>query len=45
MPVGNTASKRVAIKAGARWEGTLRCRLFLHGKPHDVEMFSFVRAD
>jgi ribosomal-protein-serine acetyltransferase len=40
--VGNHASARVARKAGATLEGTLRARLFLHGVPHDALMFSIV---
>lgn len=39
----NTASLRVAEKAGAVREGVLRCRLLLHGVPHDAVLFSFVR--
>lgn len=40
---GNAASHRVAEKAGATREGTLRSRLLLHGIAHDATMFSFVR--
>lgn len=40
---GNLASIRVAEKAGAIREGTLRSRLLLHGRPHDAALFSFVR--
>jgi RimJ/RimL family protein N-acetyltransferase len=41
---GNAASHRVAEKAGATREGTLRSRLLLHGVAHDATMFSFVRG-
>jgi ribosomal-protein-serine acetyltransferase len=39
----NEASVRVAEKAGARREGTLRSRLLLHGVHHDAALFAFVR--
>ncbi len=39
----NAASHRVARKAGATREGTLRRRLLLDGVAHDATMFSFVR--
>lgn len=39
----NLASIRVAEKAGATHEGTLRSRLFLHGKTHDAHVYSFIR--
>jgi len=45
IAVTNRASHRVAEKAGAIREGTLRSRLLLHGTPHDATMFSFVRGD
>jgi ribosomal-protein-serine acetyltransferase len=41
----NRASLRVATKAGAVREGTLRSRLLLHGETHDAEVFSFIRRD
>ena len=41
----NLASLRVAEKAGAIREGTLRSRLLLHGIAHDAAVFSFVRKD
>jgi RimJ/RimL family protein N-acetyltransferase len=44
IAVGNIASHRVAEKAGAIREGTLRRRLVLHGTAHDATMFSFTRA-
>tara|TARA_B100000519_G_scaffold68344_1_gene58099 strand:+ start:380 stop:994 length:615 start_codon:yes stop_codon:yes gene_type:complete len=45
MSVRNTASRRVAEKAGGRLEGTLRNRLFLHGKAHDAYCFSLVPGE
>jgi RimJ/RimL family protein N-acetyltransferase len=42
VAVGNTASARVAAKSGAVLEGTLRSRLFMHGKPHDALMHAIV---
>jgi RimJ/RimL family protein N-acetyltransferase len=45
IAVGNLASHRVAEKAGAVREGTLRSRLLLHGTPHDATMFSFIRTE
>ncbi len=41
--VGNVASRRVAEKAGALREGTLRSRLWLHGSPSDAHLHSLVR--
>ena len=41
---GNAASHRVAEKAGAFREGTLRRRLLLHGVHHDATIFSLVRG-
>jgi GrpB-like predicted nucleotidyltransferase (UPF0157 family) len=41
IAVGNTASHRVAEKAGAAREGVLRDRLLLHGATHDATLFSF----
>jgi ribosomal-protein-serine acetyltransferase len=40
--VGNLASRRVAEKAGAIHEGTLRGRLLLYGVFHDAAVYSFV---
>jgi ribosomal-protein-serine acetyltransferase len=45
IPVGNVASRRVAQKAGAKFEGALRKRLILAGKCHDATMYSLVAAD
>ncbi|HUK13504.1 MAG TPA: GNAT family N-acetyltransferase [Thermoanaerobaculaceae bacterium] len=41
--VGNLASRRVAEKAGALREGTLRSRLSIHGRPHDAVIYSLIR--
>ena len=45
MSVRNLPSRRVAEKAGATFEGTLRSRLMLHGEAHDAHCFSLVRGD
>ncbi|BET65480.1 GNAT family N-acetyltransferase [Opitutales bacterium ASA1] len=45
VAVDNRASCRAAIKSGARHEGTLRNRLYLHGRSHDAEVYSFVPTD
>ena len=45
MSVENPGSKRVAEKAGAHFEGTLRRRLRLHGRQHDAHMFSLIRGE
>jgi ribosomal-protein-serine acetyltransferase len=44
IAVGNAASRRVAEKSGAVYEGTLRRRLLVHGTRHDAAMYSFVRS-
>jgi len=41
----NSASMRVAEKAGAKKEGTLRSRLLLNGRFHDAVLYSIVRGD
>jgi RimJ/RimL family protein N-acetyltransferase len=41
--VGNEPSQRVAEKAGALREGTLRSRLCIHGAYHDAVMHSIIR--
>ena len=41
--VGNVASQRVAEKAGALREGTLRSRLSIHGRQHDAVIYSLIR--
>ncbi len=43
VAVGNVPSHRVAEKAGAVREGTLRQRLFLHGTARDATVFSLIR--
>jgi ribosomal-protein-serine acetyltransferase len=45
VPMGHTASIRVAEKAGALREGILRNRVILHDVVHDAVMFSFVPQD
>lgn len=45
VAVGNIASLRVAQKAGAQVEGTLRNRILLHGVFHDAVMHSICRGD
>ena len=39
----NTASQRVAEKAGAKREGLLRNRLTINGKSRDAWMYSFIQ--
>jgi len=41
----NEASQKVAVKAGAHREGTMRNRLLIGERIHDGVMFSFVRGD
>lgn len=43
--VGNHASQRVAEKAGAAREGTLRKRLLVNGQPQDAVLYSLVAED
>lgn len=45
MSTQNEASKKVAINAGAIFEGTLRNRLQLHGVNHDALLYSLVPGD
>ena len=45
MSVKNAASRKVAEKAGARFEGILKNRLFLHGKVHDARLYALTAAD
>lgn len=45
MSTRNHASRRVAEKAGATFEGTLRDSLFLCGEFHDAHIWSFVAGD
>jgi ribosomal-protein-serine acetyltransferase len=42
---GNKASQRVAEKAGAKREGILRNRMWLHGTSHDAVVYSLVAED
>ena len=44
VAVGNTASRRVAEKSGAVYEGTLRSRLLVHGTRHDAALYAFVKV-
>jgi RimJ/RimL family protein N-acetyltransferase len=44
VAVGNVASRRVAEKSGAVYEGTLRGRLVVHGIRHDAAMYAFVKS-
>lgn len=43
VAVGNSASRTVAERAGAAYEGTLRSRLIVHGTRHDAVMYAFIR--
>ena len=43
--IANTASQRVADKAGAIREGVQRSRLCIHGEPQDAVVYSLVRDD
>jgi len=43
--VGNHASQRVAEKAGATREATLRKRLLVNGQPQDAVLYSLVAED
>ena len=45
MAVSNSASIRVAEKAGASREGRLRHRISLYGKVHDAFMYSLIPSD
>lgn len=45
MSVHNEASRRVAEKAGASYEGVSREAMLLHGVYHDTHVFSFVPGD
>lgn len=42
IATANTKSHRVAEKAGALYEGTLRNRLVLHGTVHDARLYSLI---
>ncbi len=45
MAIENEASRRVAERAGATFEGTLRHRFLLHGVYHDANLYSLIRPD
>jgi ribosomal-protein-serine acetyltransferase len=45
VAVDNLKSLRAAEKAGARREGVLRHRLWLHGTPRDAVMHSFIPGE
>mgnify|MGYP001364207316 CR=1 FL=1 len=45
MSTENAASKKVAEKSGAKYEGILRNRLLLHGRCHDAHCYSLLRSD
>ena len=45
VPVGNVSSQRIALKAGAFFEGTLRQRLLLSGRLHDANLYSLLSHD
>ena len=45
IAAGNLASQRVADKAGAECEGTLRQRLWLYGTGHDARICAFTRPE
>lgn len=45
MSVVNHGSRRVAEKSGARFEGLLSNRLFLHGVAHDARLYALTPSD
>lgn len=45
VAVDNVPSQRVAEKAGATYEGTLRNRILIHGRPFDAKMYSIIPSD
>ncbi len=45
MAIENEASRRVAERARATFEGTLRHRFLLHGRYHDAHLYSLIRPD
>lgn len=45
MSTQNGASRRVAEKAGAAFEGTLKHRLRIHGTLHDAWMYSLTKSE
>jgi ribosomal-protein-serine acetyltransferase len=42
MSTQKTGSRRVALNAGAHFEGTLRNRLLLHGQCHNAYLYSLI---
>jgi RimJ/RimL family protein N-acetyltransferase len=42
VAAGNRRSARVAEKAGARFEGRLSTRLWIHGVAHDADLYALV---
>lgn len=45
MSVDNDASRRVAERAGAVYEGVRRAALLLHGRHHDCHVFSLLPGE
>lgn len=45
MSTRNEASRRVAEKAGARYEGVAQSSLLLQGERHDAHIWSVVAGD
>ena len=45
MATGNVASRRVAERVGARFEGTARRRLVVNGNFHDAYVYSLITGD
>lgn len=43
MSVENQASRRVAERTGAHYEGVMIKALFLHGRPHNGHLYSITR--
>ena len=41
----NVASRRVAERAGAKFEAVVRNRLVMHGNAYDAALYSIVPAD
>ena len=45
MATGNIASRKVAERIGARFEGRARRRLLVHGTYHDAYVYSLITGD
>jgi len=45
IPSANVASRRVARKAGARFEGSLRGRILINGVRHDAALYALLAGD